>query len=156
VRTELGTAKTPQHVVVLDDVPLTESGKVDYDALPDATDGTTEHEPPDGEVEQVLATVWSDVLDVERVGRSDDFMRLGGNSITAIQVTTRIESIFGIDLGVATVLTESTVAELTCVLIERSPNPERLRKAAAVFLRVQNMSKEKRDVLLQKARADRS
>ncbi|KNB49466.1 non-ribosomal peptide synthetase [Streptomyces caatingaensis] len=88
------TERLPAHlvpgaVVVLDTFPLTRNGKVDRAALPEPVErdrAAGEVVLPANRAEEVLAEVWREALAVERVSVSDDFFRLGGDSIRAIQV----------------------------------------------------------------------
>ncbi|MBT2787103.1 MULTISPECIES: non-ribosomal peptide synthetase [unclassified Halomonas] len=77
----------PGVVVALEALPLNANGKVDRKALPvpDLV-GSSQYEPPQGEVEEALAAIWSEVLGVERVGRHDNFFELGGHSLLALKV----------------------------------------------------------------------
>jgi amino acid adenylation domain-containing protein len=80
----------PAQFVMLQSLPLTANGKVDYKALPD-TDGARpelgeDYVAPRTETEKALADVWAEVLRVERVGINDNFFDLGGDSIHTIQV----------------------------------------------------------------------
>ncbi|MDN5936185.1 MAG: amino acid adenylation domain-containing protein, partial [Nitrosospira sp.] len=78
----------PTALVELESLPLNANGKVDRKALPEPEfPGGREYEPPQGEVEETLAALWSEVLGVERVGRYDNFFELGGHSLAAIQIT---------------------------------------------------------------------
>jgi syringomycin synthetase protein SyrE len=52
-----------------------------------------EYESPDGEIENLLAGIWAEVLNVERVGRHDNFFDLGGHSLLAIQVIVRLRAL---------------------------------------------------------------
>ncbi|NYS79518.1 MULTISPECIES: non-ribosomal peptide synthetase [Halomonadaceae] len=94
----------PGAVVTLDALPLNANGKVDRKALPepDLASGL-QYEPPQGEVEEALAAIWSEVLGVERVGRHDNFFELGGHSLLALKVleqmrhlglTTQVRTLF--------------------------------------------------------------
>ncbi|WP_363797073.1 amino acid adenylation domain-containing protein [Lysobacter firmicutimachus] len=79
----------PAAYVALDAWPLTTSGKLDRNALP-APDGGAlgrrAYAEPQGEVEQAMAAIWSQLLGVERIGRDDDFFALGGHSLLAIRL----------------------------------------------------------------------
>jgi amino acid adenylation domain-containing protein len=79
----------PAAYVLLDSLPLTANGKLDRQALPapegDAFNRQT-YEAPAGEIELVLAQIWSELLGVERVGRHDSFFELGGHSLLAVQL----------------------------------------------------------------------
>jgi amino acid adenylation domain-containing protein/non-ribosomal peptide synthase protein (TIGR01720 family) len=83
----------PAGWVVLDRLPLTSSGKVDRTSLPDParTDGGAAGDRgPSTPTEQTLADAWTHVLGVDRIGVDDDFFRLGGDSILAIQAVGRV------------------------------------------------------------------
>ncbi|MBA3908679.1 MAG: peptide synthetase [Rhodobacter sp.] len=79
----------PAHVVRLEAFPLTPNRKVDRKALPAPSNRAAQAEtvfvPIEDGVEQAIAAVWSKVLGVPRVGRSDNFFALGGHSLLAVQ-----------------------------------------------------------------------
>jgi len=106
----------PSSFMVLDRLPLTANGKVDRRALPspeqsqDAIDRT--YSPPSGALEDRLAALWSEVLGVERVGRHDNFLELGGDSILAIHVVTRAAKA-GISFSIRQLFEHPTVAGLS-------------------------------------------
>jgi hypothetical protein len=80
----------PGAIVVLEALPLTPNGKLDRKALPEPElSKDLSYEAPQGDVEEVLAQIWSEVLSVERVGRNDDFFELGGNSLAVLRVQTK-------------------------------------------------------------------
>ena len=93
----------PPTMVVLDDLPLTPNGKLDRRALSDlgaggAAVGADAHHPPTTPLEQAVAEIWERVLEVERVGRYDNFFDLGGHSLLAMRVTFQAEKALGIDV----------------------------------------------------------
>jgi amino acid adenylation domain-containing protein len=90
----------PSHFVWLEQMPLTPNGKLDRKALPapDAGQLQRRYVAPVTEQERQLATLWAEVLKVERVGLSDDFFELGGHSLLAAQLISRIHSGLGIDV----------------------------------------------------------
>ncbi|MGV6396002.1 non-ribosomal peptide synthetase [Pseudomonas caspiana] len=81
----------PAQLIVLDSMPLTANGKLDRRALPapDPEDNRQQFVAPQNELEQALAAIWREVLNVERVGLLDNFFELGGDSILSIQVVSR-------------------------------------------------------------------
>ncbi|MEC1536488.1 non-ribosomal peptide synthase/polyketide synthase [Bacillus sonorensis] len=83
----------PAYFVKLDKLPLTKNGKVDRKALPepDRTAGTeTEYEAPRNKTEEKLASIWRDILDVERIGMNDHFFDMGGHSLKAAAMASKI------------------------------------------------------------------
>ncbi len=93
----------PSAFVLLEQLPLTPSGKLDRRSLPaPAADAYVrqEYEAPQGEVEASLAKIWQEVLKVERVGRNDNFFELGGHSLLAMQVMVRIRSLLTLEIAI--------------------------------------------------------
>ncbi|RXU25246.1 hypothetical protein B1F70_00725 [Pseudomonas syringae] len=90
----------PTHFIILDRMPLSANGKLDRKALPkpDASQLQRQYVAPSTEQEQQMASIWADVLKVERVGLSDDFFELGGHSLLATQLISIIHSGLGIDI----------------------------------------------------------
>ncbi|WP_107982793.1 non-ribosomal peptide synthetase [Rhodococcus sp. OK519] len=103
----------PASVTILDGFPLNTSGKLDRKALPEPMFlSSKEFRAPRSEAEKTVAAVYSDVLGVEKVGIDDDFFDLGGNSLVATQVVTRVGAALGVQLGVRELFEASTVAAL--------------------------------------------
>ncbi|HEX6719149.1 MAG TPA: amino acid adenylation domain-containing protein [Pyrinomonadaceae bacterium] len=106
----------PSVFVQLRDLPHTASGKIDRRALPAPEPIRSELDvsfvPPRTPVEEILVTIWVQVLGVEQVGIFDNFFVLGGHSLLAIQIISRVNHTFGIDLPLADFFSTPTVAEL--------------------------------------------
>ena len=104
----------PAAFVVLDRLPLNPSGKVDRDALPDPQAAPADHEylAPRTETERALSELWSRLLNVPDLGLHDDFFALGGHSLMAIQLVSRIRDRFRIDIPVRQIFVSSTIARL--------------------------------------------
>ncbi|HYR06203.1 MAG TPA: amino acid adenylation domain-containing protein, partial [Longimicrobium sp.] len=131
VRTFLGEHlpeyMVPSLVVRLDALPLTPGGKVDARALP-ATDrpreeSRGEYVAPRTPTEEILASIWAQVLGVERVGVNDSFFELGGYSLLATQVIARIRDAFGVELPLVKVFQARTLADLAVSVTEASQTP---------------------------------
>ncbi len=104
------------------ELPLTSSGKLDRRALP-APDGLHErlrqaYVAPGTDLEVAVADVWSQVLDVERIGVHDRFFDLGGHSLLATRLLARVNARFGLDLPLRTVFDTDTVEGLARVIEE--------------------------------------
>src|SRR6185503_14018490 len=83
----------PAAYVQLEALPLTPNGKLDRRALPapeGSAYGTRTYDAPVGEIETALAQIWSEVLQLEQVGRHDHFFELGGHSLLAVKLMERM------------------------------------------------------------------
>ncbi|NKQ56412.1 amino acid adenylation domain-containing protein, partial [Amycolatopsis sp. K13G38] len=105
----------PSITVRLDELPLTPSGKVDRKALPEPR-VTASSAEPETDREQALAQIFADLLEVERVGRDDDFFALGGHSLLATKLVSRVRHELGAELAIGTVFDARTVARLAAAL----------------------------------------
>ena len=102
----------PTHIVVLDEFPLTSSGKIDRKALPAPVFAATPFRAPQTQTEKIVAGVFAEVLGVERVGLDDDFFALGGDSLIAIRVSARLQLALGREVPVRYLFDASTVGGL--------------------------------------------
>ncbi|KAF9348047.1 hypothetical protein BGX26_000500 [Mortierella sp. AD094] len=104
----------PAAFVRLDVLPLTPNGKLDRHALPEPDIDafvSQEYEAPQGEVESSLATIWSELLKVDRIGRHDNFFMLGGHSLIAVQMIERLRRV-GMEISVRTLFDTPTLSAL--------------------------------------------
>ncbi|WP_394838616.1 amino acid adenylation domain-containing protein [Pendulispora rubella] len=119
----LAAYMVPSAFVLLESLPLLPNGKVDRKALPAPRDADSvlqgDFVAPETETEAAVAGIWAELLDVARVGRTDDFFQLGGHSLIAIRTIARIRSAFGIELNVRTLFERATVAGVAAVIDER-------------------------------------
>ena len=104
----------PQLFVPLQEMPLTNAGKVDRRALTDLgarpPAEAAAYAAPEGEIEELLAEIWRDVLSLDRIGRHDRFIDLGGHSLTAIRLSARIGEAFALELPLHRVFELPTIA----------------------------------------------
>ncbi|MER7764187.1 amino acid adenylation domain-containing protein [Streptomyces sp. NPDC097619] len=124
------TGSLPDHMVPAvflthEALPLTPSGKVDRRALPapeaDAVHLGTAYAAPRDTTEETLATIWAEVLRVDRVGVHDNFFDLGGDSILAIQVVSRARQA-GLRLTSKTLFLHQSIAALSTVVAPVTPD----------------------------------
>ncbi|HYW08704.1 MAG TPA: alpha/beta fold hydrolase, partial [Longimicrobium sp.] len=114
----------PATYVRLDAFPLTPNGKTDRRALPEPgldAFASSAFEAPAGATEEALAGIWSEVLGVERVGRHDGFFALGGHSLRAMQLVSRVREVLGAEMALADVFAHPTVAALAARLLGAVP-----------------------------------
>ncbi|HEX8275797.1 MAG TPA: amino acid adenylation domain-containing protein [Longimicrobiaceae bacterium] len=98
-RAALPEYMVPSAVVVLDVLPLTRNGKLDRRALPaPAWEAQGRFVAPRTPDEEILAGIWAEVLGVERVGLHDDFFSLGGHSLAATRVLSRVARTLGVEV----------------------------------------------------------
>ncbi|NEO41271.1 MAG: amino acid adenylation domain-containing protein [Moorea sp. SIOASIH] len=104
----------PTRFVFLEQFPLGATGKVNRKALPvpSVFKQPETSEPPCTKTEQQLASLWSEILDIETPTRENNFFDLGGNSFGAVRLTAAISDIFGVELPVTTLLQHPTLEKL--------------------------------------------
>ncbi|WP_459973699.1 amino acid adenylation domain-containing protein, partial [Mycobacterium sp. MUNTM1] len=102
----------PTHIVVLDEFPMTSSGKLDRKALPEPVFAATAFRAPQTETEKVVAGVFAEVLGLDRVGVDDSFFDLGGDSLSAMRLIAAVNTGLDADLSVRAVFEAPTVAQL--------------------------------------------
>lgn len=114
LRTTLPGYMIPQQVVVLDTLPLTPSGKLDRDRLPDATElrGTSHGRAPADDTEAALCRIFASVLEQPVVGPDDDFFDLGGHSLLGNRLVARIRSELSATVSIRTLFDRPTPAAL--------------------------------------------
>ncbi|WP_425581827.1 phosphopantetheine-binding protein [Streptosporangium vulgare] len=96
---ELPPHLVPSAVVEVGHIPLTPSGKVDQGALPAPEHRSGEgYLPPENATQELVCSVWAEVLGVERVGALDDFFQLGGHSLLATRTIARLSAATGLDV----------------------------------------------------------
>src|SRR6185369_10837957 len=105
----------PAAIVVLDALPITVNGKLDTRALPTPEYLDIDHyRPPTNAVEEILATIYAQILGLDRVGIDDSFFDLGGDSILSMQVVARARAA-GVTCRPRDIFAEQTVARLARV-----------------------------------------
>jgi nonribosomal peptide synthetase DhbF len=129
VSERLPSYMVPAIVVLLDVLPLTRNGKVDYKALPEGALGCTAvYQPPRTQQEEVLCAFISEIMGLERVGISQNLFELGAHSLTMTRLATRIRTAMGIELGVREVFENPTVLGLSrCLTNATAANKPELR-----------------------------
>jgi amino acid adenylation domain-containing protein len=140
----------PAAFVFLSKIPLTPNGKVDREALPAPSITAGEmgrgYQAPRTNLEQVLTRMWAEILGVDRLGVNDNFFELGGHSIMAIRLTSMIADLMKIDVGVALIFNQPTVAGYAGSLVEKYSQSENLERIAELVLYVVDLPEERLEV----------
>ncbi|MCW8930409.1 MAG: amino acid adenylation domain-containing protein, partial [Gammaproteobacteria bacterium] len=109
----------PNFIIEMDSLPLTPNGKVDNKALPElnAIDHSDSYKAPETPVQMRLADIWSEILGVNPISCLDNFFNLGGNSLIAVRVLSKVNVIFSLQLTVKS-LFEQPILEHFAALID--------------------------------------
>ncbi|MGV0102993.1 Non-ribosomal peptide synthetase [Nostoc sp. DSM 114160] len=125
--------KLPDHMipsafVVLKNLPLAPSGKVDRKALPKPDNLRPELETayvsPRNEIERTVAEIWQKVLKVEKVGIKDNFFELGGHSLNVLQVYSKVRELLKADLAITDLFKYPTINSLSQYLTQKDNSDE--------------------------------
>jgi NAD(P)-dependent dehydrogenase (short-subunit alcohol dehydrogenase family)/acyl carrier protein len=103
------------------------SGGLEQSPVPTVSPGTlhqrphlqTVYVPPQNETQQQIADLWQKFLGIEKIGIHDNFIDLGGNSLLATQLITRLRDMFQVDLTLRTLFEEPTVARVALVIVQK-------------------------------------
>jgi amino acid adenylation domain-containing protein len=120
LRSRLPDYMIPTLFVRITQLPLTSNGKIDRAALPEPADDNTIHDEgfvaPSTPVQQHLSEIAGELLKVESVGLHDNFFLMGGHSLLGTQLVTRVNRLFGVELGLREVFESPTIEDLAaCV-----------------------------------------
>lgn len=114
----------PSAISLLAELPLSANGKIDTQALPDPLQANVGSRPdtmerPTGEVEEQLAVLWQELLGASKIGRDEDFFAIGGHSLMALRLFSRINSRFGRNLPLSSLISHPTIRSLATLLEPR-------------------------------------
>ena len=114
----------PSVYVVMDTLPQTPNGKVDRNALPDPAgqrkEESSPYVSPRTPLEQAIATIWEDVLKVDRVGLDDNFFDLGGHSLLIVKVFNKLKELSQYEFTLVDIFQHPTVGALSSLLGRQS------------------------------------
>ncbi|KMP94175.1 hypothetical protein TU65_14990, partial [Bacillus wiedmannii] len=106
----------PSYMMELDNIPLTNNGKINRTALPEPDINgliSGDYEAPQTALQETLVTIWRDVLGVETIGIHDNFFDLGGHSLKATVVMSDIHKLLQIEVPLKEIFTSPTIFELS-------------------------------------------
>jgi acyl carrier protein len=125
LREKLPEYMVPSVFVELTELPLTANGKIDRKRLPRVkeqprAEAAETYVAPRNAIEEMVATVWSQVLHLEQISVHDNFFTLGGHSLLATQVVTRLRESFHIDLPLRLFFEKPTIAGLASIISDNN------------------------------------
>lgn len=106
----------PSALVVLDQMPLTSNGKLDRKALPNSELQADTWRPPRTPEEEILCSIFAELLRVERVGLDDNFFAMGGHSLLAIRLVGKTRTVLHRELALSAVFSAPTPGQLSSCL----------------------------------------
>jgi amino acid adenylation domain-containing protein/FkbM family methyltransferase len=133
------SAKLPEYMVpaafvFLDALPLTLNGKLDRKALPEPVEPQSAEAfaAPRTQTEELLASIWADVLKIDKLGIHDNFFELGGHSLLATQVIARIRNTLSVELPLRRLFEYPTIHGLAKIISTERQPPQKRRLGVIV------------------------
>jgi amino acid adenylation domain-containing protein len=153
LRETLPEYMVPTTYIALPALPLTARGKLDRAALPDPADPAERpFRPPETALERVVADIYGKVLKHPSIGVDDDFFALGGHSLSATQVLSRVREVFRVDVPLPEFFGASSVGGLALTLRRLEPGPGQAEKIANFLEKIAQMSDDEKRGLLEARR----
>ena len=158
LRRSLPEYMVPNLFVMLENLPLSPSGKIDRQALPAPDKSRPEldkaYVAPRNETESALAEIWATLLELEQVGVYDNFFELGGHSLLATQLMSRLHDQLHVDLPVKALFETPTVAGLAQQIeVAGEADSGELDRIDDLLLKVDQLSDEEVLALLKEKEA---
>jgi acyl-CoA synthetase (AMP-forming)/AMP-acid ligase II/acyl carrier protein len=161
LRRTLPNYMIPSLIVSLQALPLTSNGKLDRKALPTPEIKRAEltglYVEPQNPIQEWMAQTWAEILHLDRVGIHDNFFDLGGHSLKATQLVSRIREVFQVELPLTLLFEETNTVALLSESIEQlliaSANPD---EAAAALRAVDDLTNQQMRELLRNGRVTAS
>ncbi len=120
LREQLPEYMLPKHYILLDEIPLSANGKIDYKQLPSPNISEIERKVPENNLERRLCSLWKQNLDIDTLGTNENFFQLGGDSIIAIRLVAAAKQ-EGMLFSVGDIFSKQTISELA-ELIKQNKN----------------------------------
>lgn len=142
----------PSAFVVLDELPVVSTGKLDRRVLTQLRDERpavkNSYVPPQTLAEEELVKIWAEVLSLQRVGIHDNFFELGGHSLAATQLVSQVMKTFHVELPLPSLFEAPTVAEMAVVIAQNQANEARQEEVSPILTELEALSDEEAGYLL--------
>jgi acyl carrier protein len=152
LKDKLPSFMIPSSFIFLEAMPLTSNGKIDRKALP-----APDHSRPDiseafaaprTPIEEMMATIWSEIMEIENVGIHDNFFSLGGHSLLATQVVNRVRDTFNVELPLRLFFETPTIAAFASYIAESQMGEADDATLSAALAELSQLSPEEKEALL--------
>jgi acyl-CoA synthetase (AMP-forming)/AMP-acid ligase II/acyl carrier protein len=142
----------PSDFVLLDQLPLTPNGKVDRKVLPAPDQDRPElgnvYQAPRTLIEETLASIWSELLKVDKVGIHDNFFELGGHSLLATQIMSRVRSGLSVEVPLRTLFESPTIEQMAAAIMEHREKQSGEQESEYVLFELESRPDEEAQRLL--------
>lgn len=135
----------PAVYVLLEAFPLTAHGKIERTALPHPQEYNRRRTPyvaPNTPLERLIAQIWREVLHLTEAGLEDNFLAMGGDSLSAMQIVSRLRTELQVELSLRVFLEHPTIAGLIALLDQNATQRQRLEKIALAYHLIAGLSDE--------------
>jgi hypothetical protein len=153
LRERLPDYMSPSWFVVLDSLPLTSTGKINRQALPVPTDtnlaAEQEYVGPRSPAEEIVAAIFAELLQAERIGILDNFFECGGHSLLAVQLASRLRETFQVEVGLRAIFDDPTPAGVTAALFEDPEDRQRVERTAELMVKLAEVSDDQAEDMLE-------
>ena len=145
LRQSLPEYMVPMAYVALPEFPLTPNGKIDKRSLPIPVDQNVQKQAyvaPRNDTEETLIQIWQEVLQLEKVGVTDNFFDLGGHSLLATQVVSRVREHFNVELALSALFEEPTIENIALHLLQAELESTDDMEMADLLAEIEGLSEE--------------
>ncbi|WP_217602941.1 non-ribosomal peptide synthetase [Chitinophaga sp. GbtcB8] len=141
----------PVRIIILDELPLLPSGKIDRNALLSdigLQEGLPDYIAPGTEMEIKLAEIWQEVLGVGKVGLNDNFYELGGDSLGLVKVYRKVSKVYPVKLDLADYFSSRTISELSAKLLKKGTRSFGSQDDGSLFYLQRGIDKHKHNLFI--------
>ncbi len=159
LREKLPSYMMPSAFIGLEAMPLTRNGKIDRSALPALGNSrpelSTPFKAPKNSTEKRLADIWAEVLCLAQVGIDDNFFDLGGHSLSATRIISRVIESFQLKLSIDALFHAGTVADMAAVVLQKHIHKARPQDVARILSELETLSEPEAEQILDREMRDR-
>ncbi|SFB39990.1 thioesterase domain-containing protein, partial [Clostridium frigidicarnis] len=137
LKENLPSYMVPSYFVQLEKMPITPNGKIDRRALPkpNLDELSISYEAPRNQVEEALVEMWKEILNIKKVGINDNFFEIGGHSLKATKLISRINKKFNAEISIKDVFYKQTIKELSHFIGESKKHSNNISHDDVILLK---------------------